>query len=506
MPIDIRKDLLPLEPPLIASIWKTCTPRLLVVTDSLSFGPDGFGLSGFVDALKSATIYGMTPEVRTAMHDPDPGAPIAYDAATGRITNFKFDDPTHGVTISRYDVVFVLGIDSTGIRDLTPGGLAALRAFMQAGGGLFCTGDHEDLGAAMSRDIPRIRSMRYWLQSETPDGSDHTRLTTIVPGADDAYAFDDQADAHPQRLYVNYRTVAGGLGNAHPLLQIPGATRAIEVFPDHPHEGECRLPDDLTTKIPGTDLDEWPAATGGGERVAPEIVAVTMSHGKGGYFGKQPVVPRSFVAICAYDGQAAGVGRAVTDATWHHFVNVNLTLTGRDLDDVRQYFRNLASWLMPSKRRRCLRFPLLITELRRLPLFEELRPTLLEKASPDELERLGEQVEDALRQRLTAAEARELVLDAAVDGLGAEGVGSLRRLGARPAPVSAERLGHAALGALTAGTLPLLRELATKRDDPHPQLDALATKATRLGARRLVELERKRLKELDRLLEGLPQP
>lgn len=47
----------------------------------------------------------------------------------------------------------------------------------------------------------------------------------------------------------NYRTDAGGIGNPHPLLQ-GGPLGPIEVFPDHPHEGECRVPSDLTTTFP----------------------------------------------------------------------------------------------------------------------------------------------------------------------------------------------------------------------------------------------------------------
>jgi hypothetical protein len=39
---------------------------------------------------------------------------------------------------------------------------------------------------------------------------------------------------------LNFRTDAGGVGNIHPLMQMPGSPpggRSIEVFPDHPHEG-----------------------------------------------------------------------------------------------------------------------------------------------------------------------------------------------------------------------------------------------------------------------------
>lgn len=42
---------------------------------------------------------------------------------------------------------------------------------------------------------------------------------------------------------------------------------------------------------------------------------------------KAPFNAHTFGAICAYDGWRAGpngVGRVVTDATWRHFINLNL--------------------------------------------------------------------------------------------------------------------------------------------------------------------------------------
>lgn len=40
--------------------------------------------------------------------------------------------------------------------------LRAISEFMDGGGGIFATGDHEDLGVAMCGAIPRVRSMRKW--------------------------------------------------------------------------------------------------------------------------------------------------------------------------------------------------------------------------------------------------------------------------------------------------------------------------------------------------------
>jgi hypothetical protein len=69
----------------------------------------------------------------------------------------------------------------------------------------------------------------------------------------------------------------------------------------------------------------------------------------------------------------------VTDATWHHYVNVNLDgmlvlgLPNTNLQRIQRYWANLANWLMPAKTRRCL-WPWVILEvLRNHPLAEEIR-------------------------------------------------------------------------------------------------------------------------------------
>jgi hypothetical protein len=137
---------------------------------------------------------------------------------------------------------------------------------------------------------------------------------------------------------------------------------------------------ETTFQLDGEDKREWPLEIGGGEAVSPEIVAKSMSYG-GNLIDdfKEPLVPREFIAISAYDGHRAGVGRVVTDATWHHFIDINIDGTGSDPDDgirrfglmmrpedgnsdptedspalirLRQHWRNLAEWLMPSQGRR----------------------------------------------------------------------------------------------------------------------------------------------------------
>lgn len=92
---------------------------------------------------------------------------------------------------------------------------------------------------------------------------------------------------------------------------------------------------------------------------------------------KPPVKPRCFGAISAYDGDAAAVGRIVVDATWHHFVNINLNGSGAGNDPttglprtglyfggmptpeylkIQRYYKNTVRWLAPIGRRSCYPF------------------------------------------------------------------------------------------------------------------------------------------------------
>ena len=444
----------------ISVLWKECTPKLLIVTDTLNYDEnDDFGLTQFVASLEASTIHGMTPQVIKASRLGSAGADI---------TNYSFTNPTNGLLKSRYDVLFMLSVRRENQNQLPQSEIDAIAQFMQDGGGVFATGDHEDLGAAMCRDIPRVRNMRYWRRSNTPDVADDTRLSTNVFGVSGSEEFNDQSDIYPQSLYLNYRTEAGGNGNTHPLMQASGGGY-IDVFPDQPHEGECHLPESLNTNftLDNRETPEWPNATAGGT-LSPEIVAISVSHGDGfpnGDRPKQPLEPRSFVAVCAYDGQRANVGRVVTDATWHHFVNVNLDGTdapedalqpgGVDspaLTKIRQYYANLADWLMPKNTRKCLRDLIIVRELARFPLFEELKLLPLKEAKAPQLEEIGEAVFKAVMRRSNKARARQIVSDVLEDALGEGKFGIAAGEGNLFENQGNRSLGMIALGAVVTGT------------------------------------------------------
>jgi hypothetical protein len=376
--------------------WRSCNVRILVVSDGgivPGFDPGGFGLSELLTkALNTSGMFRVKFSVTTAHR-----RAVAVGAD---ILNFKFDATTtapKNLPFSRenYDQVWLFGVESASV--LPPSELKAIADFMNKGGGVFATGDHENLGLAMCGEIPRVRSMRKWYFPTAPanrlvappvDGVG--RLDTMRVGNTPGFTFDDQSDETPQVIMPVYHA-SGGSSIPHALLSKPQG--AISNLPDHPHEGECVVPKNLTEALlPGSNDAEYPFLTGSTTvRVAPELVAIGTS--SGGPLDDMPefkpkVNPRCFGVIGAYDGHLAGVGRVVVDSTWHHFLDINLRGTGSakrglydsadnptpEYLDIKQYFRNIVIYLAPKPLQLCFRFRFIFWIRYRFPLVWEIRP------------------------------------------------------------------------------------------------------------------------------------
>src|SRR5258708_34238697 len=66
------------------------------------------------------------------------------------------------------------------------GEIAAIAAFMAAGGGVFATGDHDSIGSEMCGHIPRVRAMRSWYginDSASPMPGGFPRNFPSIPAA-----------------------------------------------------------------------------------------------------------------------------------------------------------------------------------------------------------------------------------------------------------------------------------------------------------------------------------
>jgi len=453
--------------PLALYPWllRPCRVRTLLVTDGgLDFSAQDFGLSTFVSILlnddRHYVEFDLTlAHLRSDVTDSQvmAGAP----GIAGSIKDFRFDEQAH-FTPDMYDQVWLFGIATAfhlqsyetrnENRDTYPNGrlsdaeLVNLSAFMNQGGGLFATGDHGELGRCLGGSVTRARSMRLWESTLLDPALDEVsmggprRNDTNRIGHDAGSQFDDQSDDVPQEiqptLYSARVSKFFHMRWPHPLLC--GPEGVIRVLPDHPHEGECVVPDDLSAEFPFDDSREYPDATDGSGVVVPEIVArSSVPAGNNASFGqfptKQATAAHSFGAISAYDGHRAGIGRVVCDATWHHFVNVNLigdagvpdgevkgrgflaSPAGEDhLEAIKAYYRNIAVWISPRQSHVCFRRKLLWGLLYQHRVLEAVltKPEIsLKRADAPLLFEIGLHARDVLGRSAGRCQSLKFVLD-----------------------------------------------------------------------------------------------
>ena len=370
------------------------TVNVLVLTDGDgSFQAKGnrFALTEFVKTLTTDAGDLWKFSVKTA-HRYAPGVYLgtisdpSTDYSNGAdITNFSFTNPQHFAP-GHYDEVFLFGFATT-----TPGQaygypaghalqdaeLAVLASFMEAGGGVFAVGDHEDLGIDLCGKVPRVRSMRRWAfdyaaitkngifdyslfnesSGNAPPALGPHRHSTTVVGANGKFEFDNQSDDIPQHNKPVIYSIGNGntflrrvMRYPHPLMC--GIGGVIDVLPDHMHEGEC-------VELDGSQLSKTYSFGGGpkkaeypdlfGSPLAPQVVAwgkvverATDSSysdpGASSGFDDNVVLDgETFGQVAAWDGHAVGQGRVTVDSTFHHFVNVNVI---GDTDDAKHTWTN----------------------------------------------------------------------------------------------------------------------------------------------------------------------
>lgn len=358
--------------------------KILVVVDTeidLDLGAGSFGVGRVVQLLRNTSVGCTSFTVDIAIRDPQPFSDNANPAVgQARYRGFRFDSMAAGgaPVIDGYHELFLFGfkpnnfgstndavIDDPNYIPATNAELSVLEAFMrERKGGVFGTGDHHFLGASMCRRIPRLGTMRRWTNADNvPTFLGNTRLDTNQPAnaAQAGGAFvprDVERDAVPQPIqWIAHRRIGGGLIRRvlpHPILCHP-THGPIDVMPDHPHEGRVRTAAEINLNATydfGTGThDEYPNV--GGSRLEPQVIAwgnttpdPPLNHDK----GEQPAV--RFPMIGVYDGHQADIGRVVTDSTWHHWMNLNLTGIEADADQtnwdkISRYFINIATWLAP---------------------------------------------------------------------------------------------------------------------------------------------------------------
>lgn len=415
MPFDITTEINPeilkalkeLRPKL-----RLCGPLkiLFVVDGSIDYG-SGFGI-GRVRDIINATTRGWVD--------------FQVDAVFRSATTFN------DTLLNKYHQVWLFGIN---------GGNGSLSAAEQAAflkwqnerqGGVFATGDHDDLGAALARQVPRAGTMRRWTTAQgVPPAGTEDRIDTNRPASANQMApsFDEipgsvQSDTVPQEIeWVTWMRSGGLFGwrAPHPVLCHP--TRGpINVMPDHPHEGMCFDTATGNFQVDISSATEYP--TVGVVRPLPKVIAYGHTLPDPPYHQAKrdthpgtPMPAKRFPMISVYDGQQIGIGRVVVDSTWHHWMGMNInqlesagTAVGApaaavaNWEKIRAYFVNIAVWLATAQQRRCMnRFYLTASHFHYVG-FEEFHP----KASVVEL---GAALSRYLRRIWGPCWVRDWILD-----------------------------------------------------------------------------------------------
>ncbi|GAA1296831.1 hypothetical protein [Saccharothrix xinjiangensis] len=415
------------------------TVRVLMVTDGeASFDEADFGLSTLVDVLEAPALPWIRVEVTKAHRERN------LPALSAELPLFRFD----GHDLSQYDQIWLFGVARSNRPSLEEVELRALAEFMDGGGGMFATGDHEDLGVSLCGAVPRVRTMRKWHWPEpgpngepvAPSVDGPGRHDTLLEGNDPLFQLNDQSDDVPQvvtpRMYATSDSPKWAhQAYPHPLLC--GPRGPIRVLPDHPHEGECSVPEDLgaTFTLAGYEVTEYPGG------LAPEVVAWSTINARPAELDprKGRLDARTFGAVGAYDGHRAGVGRVAVDATWHHFFNINLvgdptvpqdpvksvgfaaSASGRTAyEEIKAYYRNIAVWLARPEAQEGMWWRAVWAARWHHRVSMDLRPGSL--GSPDlaELLRVGADVREVLAATATRADAAQW---AGRFGVGAAGAG-----------------------------------------------------------------------------------
>lgn len=363
-------------------LMKPCVVRVLIVSDYFDgFSTGDFGLSELVNILSTPPGPYVTFQITKANRGAD---------VTATTENFDFTNTSH-FDPAKFDQIWFFGVYGTGSGfPLSPTELKIVSQFMDSGKGVFATGDHEDLGVSLSGLIPRVRTMRKWYypgvgpegEPVAPPAGGPDRLDTLSEGYDADYQFDDQSDDVPQyitpKYYYSHLFPYYWRWKKYPHPLLCSKTGVINVLPDHPHEGECIVPGDLTKSytFDGYTTEEYPVIPGTTTRLKPEVIATSsVRNDRGPEDVKGVLNARTFGAISAYNGHTVNVGRVVCDATWHHFFNINLAGTPggsipekqvgfkgsvdpvhqAEYNKIKSYFRNIAVWLSPKSKIDCMR-------------------------------------------------------------------------------------------------------------------------------------------------------
>jgi len=248
------------------------------------------------------------------------GRPLYEVTARDRAQDAAGDDVDLAELASgAYDQLWLIGTDITGA--LTAHDVEHISRFRKQGGGALLSRDHENVGACLTR-LGALGATQYF-HTANPDPEESHRCR------------DDRETVSIS--WPNFHSGRNGdlqpvspMEPLHPLMR-RASGESIRFLPAHPHEGSVGVPKTL------------------------EGMARVVAHGRSMTTGARFNL---CVAI-----EEPGMGRAVSDASFHHFCDYNwdprkgapsfvtepqgdAVLRSPDsLDDTHRYVENIAAWL-----------------------------------------------------------------------------------------------------------------------------------------------------------------
>lgn len=372
------------------------TLRILIVIDGriiLNHDQFDFGLGFVIDSLRATWSREFRIHLGLVTREHVIGE---YERGVFDVlhTDFRFDQP--GFQIDDWDQIWIFADQPSGgesdhpdadslISSGNPLGdeeVRRLAEWMDRGGGLFATGDHNNLGASVCHRIPRVRTMRKWRMDDGVPSRNGERQNRTLQGTGAGAEYD--LTLQPLELVFNQSVASWPfylVDRPHPILC--STAGPINRFPDHMHEGELVADANVQLDRPLEILEyarpEYPRAVAEvpqrrfgppltlNWRPRPSIIAYGRRTNRM-YF--EPPSEREasmsfrpdsgfnrFGIVSVYDGEAANIGRIVCDSTWHHWLSENLhAIATQDPPAYRMmqsYYRNIAMWLakIPQRRR-----------------------------------------------------------------------------------------------------------------------------------------------------------
>jgi hypothetical protein len=203
--------------------------------------------------------------------------------------------------------------------------------FRQRGGGILTARDHEDLGSSLCTLGGVGRAHFFHSKHPDPDASRQVR--------DDQEAKSISWPNYHSGSNGDYQHVTA-VRPVHDVLKNPrNASGVIEYFPAHPHEGSVGIPN---------------------REDHAKVIATGVSQITGRPFNLTVAFER------ATDDHGHTLGRAIAEASFHHFADYNwdtskgcpsfvTDTSGNEikhepgkLNDIKTYVRNVALWLAPT--------------------------------------------------------------------------------------------------------------------------------------------------------------